>query len=78
MTLAPACRNDDVPATNDVSERNPRPSVIFRNVTDRFRAEWGAATHAACRFVVSTAKPKGDAVLTVRDARADPLAPEPG
>jgi len=30
-----------VPATNNVSERHLRPSVIFRKVTNRFRCELG-------------------------------------
>lgn len=66
----------DVPPTNNVSERALRPSVIFRKVTNGFRAEWGAATYAACRSVVSTAKLKGKAVLTnIQDALAcKPLA----
>ena len=46
----------DVPATNNVSERHLRPSVIFRKVTNGFRCEWGAETCAAFRSVVSTAK----------------------
>jgi transposase len=46
----------DVPATNNVSERHIRPSVIFRKVTNGFRCEWGAETYAAFRSVVSTAK----------------------
>jgi transposase len=46
----------DVPATNNVSERALRPSVIFRKVTNRFRSEGGAHTCAAFRSVVSTAK----------------------
>jgi len=46
----------DVPYTNNVSERNLRPSVIFRKVTNGFRCEWGAETYAAFRSVVSTAK----------------------
>ena len=32
----------DVPATNTVSERALRPSVIFRKVTNGFRSGWGA------------------------------------
>ena len=48
--------NRDVPYTNNVSERNLRPSVIFRKVTNGFRCEWGAETYAAFRSVVSTAK----------------------
>ena len=46
----------DVPATNNVSERHLRPSVVFRKVTNGFRCEWGAETSAAFRSVVSTAK----------------------
>ena len=53
----------DVPATNNVSERALRPSVIFRKVTNGFRSEWGADTYAAFRSVVSTAKANGRAVL---------------
>lgn len=57
----------DVPYTNNISERHLRPSVIFRKVTNGFRCEWGAATYAAVRSVVSTAKANGASVLdTVR------------
>ena len=55
--------NRDVPYTNNVSERNLRPSVIFRKVTNGFRCEWGAETYAAFRSVVSTAKANRSAVL---------------
>jgi transposase len=55
--------NRDVPATNNVSERALRPSVIFRKVTNGFRSEWGAQTYAAFRSVVSTAKANGRSVL---------------
>lgn len=53
----------DVPATNNISERALRPSVIFRKVTNGFRSEWGADTYAAFRSVVSTAKANGRSVL---------------
>ena len=53
----------DVPYTNNVSERNLRPSVIFRKVTNGFRCEWGAETYAAFRSVVSTAKANRVSVL---------------
>ncbi len=62
--------NRDVPYTNNVSERNLRPSVIFRKVTNGFRCEWGAETYAAFRSVVSTAKANGTAVLDCRPHRA--------
>ncbi len=69
----------DVPATNNVSERALRPSVIFRKVTNGFRAEWGAETYAACRSVVSTAKLNGNAVLAaIREALSGQPAHAPG
>ena len=52
----------DVPFTNNASERNLRPSVIFRKVTNCFRCEWGPETYAAFRSVVSTAKANGASV----------------
>jgi len=59
--------NRAVPATNNVSERHLRPSVIFRKVTNGFRCEWGAETYAAFRSVISTAKANRASVLdTVR------------
>lgn len=69
----------EVPPTNNVSERCLRPSVVFRKVTNGFRAEWGAETYAAFRSVVSTAKAKGDAVLNaVRGALRNEPARHPG
>jgi transposase len=57
----------DVPFTNNISERHPRPSVIFRKVTNCFRCEWGPETYAAFRSVVSTAKANGASVYdTIR------------
>jgi hypothetical protein len=50
--------NRDVRYTNNVSERHPRPSVIFRKVTNRFRCEWGAEIYATFRSIVGTAKAK--------------------
>ncbi len=55
--------NRAVPYTNNVSERNLRPSVIFRKVTNGFRCEWGAHTYAAFRSIVSTAKANRAPVL---------------
>jgi transposase len=39
--------------------------VIFRKVTNGFRCQWGAETHAAFRSVVSTAKANRASVLDV-------------
>jgi transposase len=71
--------NRDVPYTNNVSERNLRPSVIFRKVTNGFRCEWGAETYAAFRSVVSTAKANRIAVIAaVRTALLIQPLPMPG
>ena len=52
-----------MPYTNNVSERQLRPSVIFRRLTNEFRCEWGAETYAAFRSLVSTAKANRASVL---------------
>ena len=62
-----------VPPTNNVSERELRPSVIFRKVTNGFRSELGANTYAVFRSVVSTAKANSRSVLSdLRNALATP------
>jgi transposase len=71
--------NRAVPYTNNVSERNLRPSVIFRKVTNGFRCEWGAETYAAFRSVVSTAKANTTTVLgAIRSALSTRPLPTPG
>ena len=58
----------DVPPTNNVSEREIRPSVVFRKVTNGFRSDWGAQVHAGYRSVTGTARINGQAALdAVRD-----------
>ena len=42
-----------VPTTNNISEREIRPSVVFRKVTNGFRSEWGAGVHAGYRLEVT-------------------------
>ena len=60
--------NRDVPATNNISEREIRPSVVFRKVTGGFRSDWGAKVHAGYRSITGTARLRGHAALeTVRD-----------
>jgi hypothetical protein len=69
----------DVPPTNNISERHLRPSVIFRKVTNGFRAEWGSETYAAYRTVASTARQTGKTVLqAIADALAPQANPNPG
>ena len=49
----------DVPATNNVSERALRPSVIFRKVTNGFRSAWGAEVYADICSIVATGRLNG-------------------
>jgi transposase len=55
--------NRDVPATNNISEREIRPSVVFRKVTNGFRSDWGAQIHAGYRSVTGTARLAGKSAL---------------
>ena len=48
-----------VEATNNVSERALRPSVIQRKVTNGYRAKWAADAEAALRSTVDTARLTG-------------------
>ena len=48
-----------VDATNNVSERATRPSVIQRKVTNGYRAKWAADAEAALRSTVDTARLAG-------------------
>jgi transposase len=57
-----------VSATNNVAEREVRPSVVFRKVTGGFRSSWGPAVHAGYRSVTSTARIAGKtAYSAIRD-----------
>ncbi len=53
----------DVPYTNNACERALRPSVIFRKVTNCFRAEWGAKVYAAAASVIATGRLHGMSAL---------------
>jgi len=64
----------DAPYTNNARERALRPSVIFRKVTNCFRAEWGAKVYAAAASVIATGRLHG---LTALDAIAAALAGVP-
>jgi transposase len=46
---------NDVPPTNNVSERYLRPTVIHRKVMGCFRSAWGANAYAAIASVIHTA-----------------------
>jgi transposase len=53
----------DVPYTNNACERALRPSVIFRKVTNCFRAAWGAKVYAAAASVIATGQLHGHTAL---------------
>lgn len=53
-----------VPPTNNVSEQEIRPSVIFRKVTNGFRSDWGPGIHAGYRSVTGTARRQGQSAWT--------------
>ena len=36
----------EIPATNNTPERETRPSVMVRKVTNSFKSNWGARIHA--------------------------------
>ena len=58
----------NVPATNNISEREIRPSVVFRKVTNGFRSDWSAQIHAGYRSITGTARLQGQpAFAAVRD-----------
>jgi transposase len=53
---------------HNISEREIRPSVVFRKVTNGFRSDWGAQIHAGYRSITGTARLSGDTSLkAVRD-----------
>ena len=53
----------DVPTTNNACERALRPSVIFRKVTNGFRAKWSACAYAAAASVIATGRLHGYSAL---------------
>ena len=66
----------DVEPTNNESERELRPSVIFRKVTNGFRSEWGAKVYADLCSIVGTGRRNGrSAISAIRAALAAPAAP---
>src|SRR3990172_7993045 len=67
----------DVPPTNNVSERALRSSVVHRKVTGGFRSQWGADAYAALASVIDTAALNGvnafDAIQSLIGKPALPL-----
>ena len=65
-----------VSATNNIAEREIRPSVVFRKVTGGFRSEWGPSVHAGYRSVTSTARIAGQTAFgAIRDIAATLFVP---
>jgi len=64
----------DVEPTNNGCERELRPSVIFRKVTNGFRSNWGADVYADIRSIVATGRIIGRSPLASLRAA---LAAEP-
>lgn len=63
----------DVEPTNNGCERELRPSVIFRKVTNCFRSHWGSQIYADIRSVVATGRLNGRSPLdAIRAALAAP------
>ena len=49
----------EVPADNNGSERELRPTATYHKVTGGFRSAWGADLFAAVRSVIGTAARRG-------------------
>jgi transposase len=64
----------DVEPTNNGSERELRPSVIFRKVTNCFRSVWGAKVYADLRSIVATGRLTGRSPLASLRAALAPAA----
>jgi len=60
-----------VPPTNNGSEQEIRPSVVFRKVTNGFRSTWGPQIHAGYRSVTGTARRQGQSAWTAIRALVD-------
>jgi transposase len=68
----------DVSPTNNVSERNLRPSVVHRKVIGCFRSGWGARAYAAIASVIATAALKGvSPFTTIQSLFGTPSLPLP-
>ena len=65
----------DVEPTNNGCERELRPSVIFRKVTNCFRSYWGSQVYADICSIVGTGRRNGRSPLdAIRDALAAPTS----
>ncbi len=60
-----------VPPTNNGSERDIRPSTIFRKVTNGFRSEWGSELYAGVRSTLNTGRRQGLSAFEAIQAAID-------
>ncbi|KHS41660.1 Transposase IS66 family protein [Novosphingobium subterraneum] len=56
--------NCDVPVTSNISEREIRPSVVFRKVSNGLGSDWGAQIHTGYHSVTGTARLSGQSALS--------------
>ncbi len=69
----------EVPADNNGSERELRPTATYRKVTGGFRSDWGADLFAAVRSVIGTAARRGvDAYQAIQQTLRGQAATYPG
>jgi transposase len=69
----------EVPPDNNGSERELRPTAMYRKVTGGFRSNWGADLFAAVRSVVGTAARRGlDAYQAIRAVLDGTSVVQPG
>ena len=59
-TLFTFLDHPEVPADNNGSERELRPTATYRKVTGGFRSTWGADLFAGVRSVIGTAARRGE------------------
>jgi len=69
----------ELAADNNSSERELRPTAIYRKVTGGFRSDWGANLYAAIRSVIGTAKRRGiDAYQAIKATLSGQTVCAPG
>jgi len=69
----------EVPADNNGSERELRPTATYRKVTGGFRSKWGADLFAGVRSVIGTAARRGmGAYQAIQQTLRGQAAPYPG
>jgi len=69
----------EVPADNNGSERELRPTATYRKVTGGFRSDWGADLFAGVRSVIGTAARRGEsAYQAIQQTLRGQVVSQPG